>query len=55
LAREWSGLTAKEVGQRLHRDPSMVSRLCASYEGNRDEKTEGKLSRLLSKQLMTQA
>jgi REP element-mobilizing transposase RayT len=49
LAREWSGLTAKDVGQRLHRDPSMVSRLCAWYAGNRDEKTEGKLSRLLSK------
>ena len=27
LAREWSGLTTKELGRRLHRDASMISRL----------------------------
>lgn len=30
-AREWSGLSVKEVGRRLHRDPSMISRLYAGY------------------------
>lgn len=29
--REWSGLSVKELGRRLHRDPSMISRLYAHY------------------------
>lgn len=45
LVREWSGLQAKEVGQRLHRDPSVISRLYMFYAANRDEETEAKLSR----------
>lgn len=27
LARQWSDLTVRELAQRLHRDPSMISRL----------------------------
>ena len=30
-AREWSDLNVKEIGRRLNRDPSMISRLYASY------------------------
>ena len=33
--REWSGLTVKELGRRLHRDPSMISRLYATYVAQR--------------------
>jgi REP element-mobilizing transposase RayT len=49
LARRWCGVTAKELGRRLHRDPSMISRLDAWYEGHRDERTEKKLAKSLSK------
>ena len=30
-AREWGGLTVKDLGRRLHRDPSMINRLYAGY------------------------
>ena len=49
LARQWCGLTAKELGQRLYRDASMISRLYAWYETHRDERTEKKLARTLAK------
>lgn len=49
LARRWCGLTAKELGQRLHRDPSMISRLDGWYEANRDEPTEKKLAEAIAK------
>ena len=29
LARHWCGMKTVEVAGRLHRDPSMISRLCA--------------------------
>src|SRR5439155_24620750 len=32
LARDWCAMKAIEIARRLHRDASMVSRLCASYE-----------------------
>jgi len=31
LARQWSDVTIRELGRRLHRDPSMISRLAAAY------------------------
>jgi hypothetical protein len=49
LARQWCGLTTKELGRRLNRDASMISRLCAWYQGHRDQQTEEKLASLLSK------
>jgi REP element-mobilizing transposase RayT len=49
LARQWCGLTAKELGRRLHRDASMISRLHAWYETHRDERTENRLARMLAK------
>ncbi len=49
LARQQCGLTTKELGRRLNRDPSMISRLYAWYETHRDEPTEKKLARMLAK------
>lgn len=48
LAREWSGITTKELGRRLHRDASMISRLYGWYQGHRDKQTEEKLARELA-------
>ena len=49
LAREWSGLTAKELAGRLHRDASMISRLYGWYQGHRDKQMEEKLAAVLAK------
>jgi hypothetical protein len=49
LARQWCGLTAKELGRRLNRDASMISRLYAWYETHRDEPAEKKLARVMMK------
>jgi hypothetical protein len=40
LAREWAKASVKEIGRRLHRDPSMVSRLYAAYAADRDPNKE---------------
>jgi chromosomal replication initiation ATPase DnaA len=47
LAREWGRASVKEIGQRLHRDSSIISRLYLAYTADRDRKTET----LLAKQL----
>jgi len=49
LARQWCGLTARELSRRLHRDASMISRLYAWYEAHRDDRTEKKITRMLGK------
>ena len=49
LAREWSGIPTKELGRRLHRDPSMISRLYGWYQGHRNKQTEERLARELAK------
>jgi len=38
-------MSAKELGKELHRDPSIVSRLYASYGENRDQEVEDQLLR----------
>lgn len=50
-AREWSGVTAKDLGRRLHRDPSMISRLHAQYAVQRDHGLEKRLHGLLARQV----
>jgi REP-associated tyrosine transposase len=40
LGREWGRMSMKELGRRLHRDPSVISRLYSAYAAARDEKTE---------------
>jgi putative transposase len=47
LAREWCAMKAVEIARRLHRDASMVSRLCGSYEAPRDPETETKIAGLI--------
>lgn len=47
LAREWSQLSVRDLSRRLHRDPSMISRLIASYTAHRDLKSEARLCRTM--------
>jgi len=48
LAREWGRLTTQELGRRLQRDPSMVSRLATAYAAHRDTATEATVHHILS-------
>ena len=48
LARQWCRMATKELGRRLHRDASMISRLNSWYEVHRDEKAERKVARVLA-------
>jgi DnaA-like protein len=47
LAWEWGRVSVKEIGRRLHRDPSIISRLYSAYAADRDPNKE----RLPAKQL----
>jgi REP element-mobilizing transposase RayT len=53
LAREWSRLTTSDLGHRLQRDPSMVSRLAGAYASQRDAAGEAQVHRLLGSGLGT--
>jgi REP element-mobilizing transposase RayT len=46
-AREWSGLSVKEVGRRLHRDPSMISRLYVGYVAKSSRSLEKQVRAIL--------
>ena len=48
LGREWAKMTTQELGKRLKRDPSMMSRLYKEYQDNRDVRREAKLGRALN-------
>jgi REP element-mobilizing transposase RayT len=48
FAREWTRLTTHDLGRRLRRDPSMISRLAATYAAHRDTKTEARLHQKLT-------
>lgn len=45
MARECCGMTVKELGKRLNRDPSIISRLYSAYAGSRDSAAESCLMR----------
>ncbi|MBI2089410.1 MAG: transposase [Deltaproteobacteria bacterium] len=47
LAREWARMSVRELGRRLHRDPSIISRLYAAYGASRDVAGESRLVRQL--------
>ena len=47
LAREWARTSVKEIGRRLHRDPSIISRLYSTYAADRDQNREKKLAKQL--------
>ena len=49
LAREWCGLTAKELARHLHPNASMIRRLYGWYQRHREKKTEQKLASQLAK------
>lgn len=49
LARQWCGMKAIDIALRLNRDASMVSRLCANYEGAPDAGAEKKIAELTAK------
>ncbi len=44
-------MTTQELGKRLRRDPSMISRLYRDYEGKRDQERERKVARALSRRI----
>jgi REP element-mobilizing transposase RayT len=48
LGREWGRISVKELGKRLHRDPSVISRLYSVYAAARDEKIEKALRHQVS-------
>jgi REP-associated tyrosine transposase len=48
LGREWTNMTMQELGKRLKRDPSMMSRLYKEYEENRDRCREASIARTLN-------
>ena len=48
FAREWSRVTTCELGRRLHRDPTMISRLAATYATHRNVMAEARLRRVLA-------
>jgi REP-associated tyrosine transposase len=47
LGREWARVSVKELGKRLHRDPSIISRLYSAYAADRDQKKETLLAQRL--------
>ena len=47
LGREWGRVAVKELGKRMHRDRSVISRLYAAYAAARDEKIEKALRQQL--------
>ena len=55
LARKWGGMTTRELGKRLGRDPSMISRLYGDYEVNRDDKRERMVAVDLKRRSQTRA
>jgi REP element-mobilizing transposase RayT len=48
LAREWGRLTTHDLGRRLHRDPSMISRLAGAYATHRHMAGEARVRQTLS-------
>jgi REP element-mobilizing transposase RayT len=55
LARHWSGMTSKELGLRLRRDGSMISRLYTTYAEQRDPRVEARTLRLLTNKSITRS
>ena len=55
LAREWEKMTTQELGKRLERDPSMISRLYRDYEGHRDLARERKVQVALTHRIQIHA
>lgn len=54
-ARAWCRLTTQELGRKLRRDPSMISRLSAIYAAQRDPRNEARVRQAILKQVNTHA
>lgn len=48
LAREWSHQSTRDLGRRLQRDPSMISRLATAYAAHRDPTTEARIRKAIT-------
>ena len=55
LAREWGKMTTQELGRRLERDPSMISRLYRDHLGNRELERERRVAAAFSHKIQTHA
>ena len=55
LGRAWSGLDVRELGRRLHRDPSRISRLYGRYADNPDPAAEASVEAWLRNNANTHA
>ncbi len=49
LGREWSRVSARELGRQMHRDASVISRLFGRSARNRDLPVEAKLAQVLER------
>jgi chromosomal replication initiation ATPase DnaA len=47
VAREWAKVSVKEINHRLHRDPSIISRLYAAYAATRHHEKETRLAHIV--------
>jgi hypothetical protein len=47
LAQEWGKASVKEISRRLHRDPSIISRLYLAYAADRDQEKKTLLAKRL--------
>jgi hypothetical protein len=47
VAREWAKVSVKEISRRLHRDPSIISRLYAAYAATRHHEKETRLAHIV--------
>jgi len=52
LGREWANMTMQELGKRLKRDPSMMSRLYGEYEATQDQRREAIIAQALNSKTM---
>jgi hypothetical protein len=55
VARKWGEMTTKDLGKRIDRDPSMISRLYGDYEGSRELERERRVAAALTRRVQTQA
>lgn len=55
LGREWGGISNKELGAKMNRDPSLISKLYSRYAENRDLKTESRIRKRITSKVNFQA
>jgi chromosomal replication initiation ATPase DnaA len=55
LARQWGRVSGRELSRRLQRDPSLISRLYATYAAKRDRDMEARVEQHLGVKVNSQA